>query len=50
MGSDLRAAKPEFPDTAFQFACREVRILHWNSSKPREARRMIANHFGDVIV
>ena len=48
--SDLRAAQPEFPDAAFQFACGEVGILHWNSSETGETRRMIANHFGDVVV
>ena len=48
--SDLRATQPELPDAAFQFACREVGVLHWNSSETGEARWMIANHFGDVVV
>ena len=48
--SDLRATQPEFPDTTFQLACSEIRVLHWNSSKTGEARRMIANDFGDVVV
>ena len=48
--SNLRAAQPEFPDAAFQFACRDVGVLYWNGSKAGEARRMIANHFGDVVV
>src|SRR5258708_6926349 len=47
---DLRAAQPELPDTAFQFGRREIRILHWNSSKTGETRRMIANHFGYMVV
>src|SRR6478736_459267 len=46
--SDLRAAQPELPDAAFQVGRREIRILHWNSSKTGETRRMIANHFGYV--
>jgi hypothetical protein len=48
--SDLRAAQPEFPHAAFQFDRREIRILHWDSSKPGEARWMIANHLRDVVV
>src|SRR5215208_2752398 len=48
--SDLGATEPEFPNTAFQFACGEVRVLHWNSSETGEARWMNANHFGDVVV
>src|SRR4029077_17752387 len=48
--SDLRAAQPELPDAAFQFGGRELRILHWNSSKTGEASRMIANLLRDVVV
>src|SRR4030095_3253446 len=48
--SDLRAAKPELPDAAFQFACGEIWVLHRNSSKTGETRRVIANHFGYVVI
>src|SRR4029077_15458836 len=48
--SDLRATQPELPDAAFQFACGEVGILHWNGSKTGEARRMVANHLRNVVV
>jgi hypothetical protein len=48
--SDLRTAQPELPDAAFEFRSRKIRILHRNSSKAAEARRMIANHFCYVVV
>src|SRR6476469_10471617 len=48
--SHLRAAQPEFADAPLQFACREVGILNWDSSETGEARRMIANDFGDVVI
>ena len=48
--ADLRAAQPEFPDAAFEFACRKIGILHWNRSQAAEMFRMIANDSGDVIV
>src|SRR4029077_17387130 len=44
---NLRTAKAEFADAAFQFACCQIGILHWNSSEASETRRMIAHDFGN---
>src|SRR5262249_5207239 len=48
--SDLRAAKPELPDAAFQFVCGEIWVLQRNSSKTGETPRVTANQFGYVVV
>src|SRR5215831_16212256 len=48
--SDLRAAQPEFPDAALEFACGKIGVLHRNSGQACETCWVIANDFGNVIV
>src|SRR5438552_8993898 len=50
MRSDLRAAQPQFSDASLQFACCEIRVLHWNRRQACESLWMIANDPGDVVV
>src|SRR5205823_15002997 len=34
--ADLRTAQAQFSDASFQFASREIRVLHWNGRQSRE--------------
>src|SRR5882724_8764340 len=50
MGSDLNSAQTQVLNAALKFLRRKIRILHWEGAQPGEARWMIANDFGDMIV
>src|SRR5207253_11470056 len=50
MRSDLSAAQTQFVDASFQFASREIWVLHRNGREARESLWMIANDPGDVVV
>src|SRR5436309_12644302 len=50
MRADLSPAQPQFTHASFEFACCEVRILHWNRRQTRESFRMSTNGFRDVVI
>ena len=50
MGADLCPAQAQLTNATFQFAGRQIRILHGDGRQSREPLWMIADDFGDVIV